>query len=107
EAPRVRGLAPLVARLRAISSPSPGWRWHLGGIHQVAGRFIGPEPSAPLSILLARIIRTGGGGRQEVREVPLRRHAGRAVRGLWPHDIRRRHAEGPALTARRPAFRRA
>jgi len=37
---------------RAVSSPLPGWRWHLGGGHQVAGRFAGPEPSAPLWILL-------------------------------------------------------
>src|SRR3972149_5326789 len=35
---------------RAVSSPLPGWHWHLGGVHQVAGRVVGPEPSAPLWI---------------------------------------------------------
>src|SRR5207249_3517180 len=50
--------------VRAVSSPSPGWRWHLGGVHQVAGRFVGPEPSAPLSISLVEIIGDSQAARQ-------------------------------------------
>ena len=33
-------------------SPSLGWSWHITGVQQVAGRVIGPEPSAPLLIAM-------------------------------------------------------
>jgi hypothetical protein len=41
---------------------SPGWQWHLGGHRQVAGRVIGPGPSAPLVIVMVgRHIGMSGG----------------------------------------------
>ena len=36
-----------------------GWRWHLSGVHQVAGRVIGPEPSAPLLIYVPCTLQDG------------------------------------------------
>ena len=40
----------MVARLEPYRPREPGWHWHLGGVRQVAGRIVGPEPSAPLWI---------------------------------------------------------
>ena len=44
---RRRGRTPSVARAWALSFPSAGWRWHLGG-GQVAGRSSGQIPRATL-----------------------------------------------------------
>lgn len=47
----VEGASTAVALLSPIVPVSPGLLWHLSG-SQVAGRFIGPVPSAPLSIVM-------------------------------------------------------
>jgi hypothetical protein len=43
---------PLVARTSSPIVPgfSPGWRWHLGGFRQVAGRSQGQFPRASLDV---------------------------------------------------------
>ena len=46
--------AVLLADREPDRSPSSGWRWHLAGVQQVAERFIGPVPSAPLVIAMWR-----------------------------------------------------
>jgi hypothetical protein len=52
QCPSGEGPRAVVCSVRAVSSPSSGWRWHLAGVQQVAGRVIGPEPSAPLLIAM-------------------------------------------------------
>jgi hypothetical protein len=43
---------PRMTRLSPYRPVWPGWHWHLGDRRLVAERFTGPEPSAPLWILL-------------------------------------------------------
>jgi len=43
-----RGNTPLVAQREPHRFPFPGWLWHLGGLHQVAGRSTGQNPNATL-----------------------------------------------------------
>jgi hypothetical protein len=50
-----KGSTPDLARSSPIvPGCSPGWRWHLGGRGQVAGRVVGPGPSAPLVIVMVK-----------------------------------------------------
>jgi hypothetical protein len=50
--PRWRGATPYCLPTVGLIVPCSGWRWHLTGVQQVAGRVIGPVPSAPLLIAI-------------------------------------------------------